>query len=386
MEVKAPKRIKTQEQEEDRISLLSDRLIIEEILPRLESTKSAIRTGALSKRWRHLWPLVPSLHFTDYSFKKLHPFFISKPLPEFYTSVDKTLDQCKFKNLKKFSVSANYCFYFESDVDKWIQFVISCKVQNFHMDLNYKHFTDQFVFEDESFFINSHFTHLHLEHCLFYPTGPISWNNLTHLTISYARLDHDLIEDILSGSPVLDTLRLVDCYGYLWINVTSKSVKNLVFHGYNNLDDKSDNLEDVIEINAPYIKSLKICGYLLLWKLVLRDVSSLVKAELDYTKMGYNEMTSKVEREEMLKRFILRLHHVKELKIGIDCYTVFSRLEAKGFIFPSSLKVVKVDYPIYDTDSTELGDSSDSDSSVGDTAVDSEEDILLDDWSWRGRG
>ncbi|KAI3710149.1 hypothetical protein L2E82_39923 [Cichorium intybus] len=54
----------------------------------------------------------------------------------------------------------------------------------------------------------------------------------------------------------------------------------------------------------------------------------------------------KEEEEEMLKGFILNLRHVKELKIGVFCIKVVSRLEAKGFIFPSNVKFPDVTPPL----------------------------------------
>nr|XP_043629431.1 putative F-box protein At1g49610 [Erigeron canadensis] len=185
-------------------------------------------------------------------------------LPGFYSSVDKTLAQCQCKNLTKFSLRANYDSRFQSRVDNWIHFATTSKVQQLHLELNFREDADRFVFGDDSFFINPHFTHLHLEHCFFNPVGPINWNNLTHLTISDVSLDHGLIENILSGSPLLDTLKLYYCYGYSWLNITSKSVKNLVLHGYHDPDDIINYLDDVIGINAPYISSLEIVGTFLL--------------------------------------------------------------------------------------------------------------------------
>ncbi|GJW90153.1 ribonuclease H-like domain-containing protein, partial [Tanacetum coccineum] len=46
------------------------------------------------------------------------------------------------------------------------------------------------------------------------------------------RLDEDVIGTILSESPFLETLQLSECCGFRRIDVTSKSVKNLVLSGY----------------------------------------------------------------------------------------------------------------------------------------------------------
>ncbi|GJW83531.1 hypothetical protein Tco_0156676 [Tanacetum coccineum] len=47
------------------------------------------------------------------------------------------------------------------------------------------------------------------------------------------RIDEDLIQSILSGSPLMETLELNSCYGaFSRIDITSKSVKNMVFFAY----------------------------------------------------------------------------------------------------------------------------------------------------------
>ncbi|CAH1436176.1 unnamed protein product [Lactuca virosa] len=60
-------------------------------------------------------------------------------------------------------------------------------------------------------------------------------------------------------------------------------------------------------------------------------------------KKYYKRETTRDEAEEdMLKGFILNLHHVKDLKIGGFCSNVLSRLEVKGFTFPSNMKLPDV--------------------------------------------
>nr|GEY05083.1 F-box protein At5g03100-like [Tanacetum cinerariifolium] len=83
-----------------------------------------------------------------------------------------------------------------------------------------------------------------------------------------------------------------------------------------------------------------------LCKFVLHDVSSLVKAKLDYYKQGgyYETLDEEEVEEEMLKGFILSLRHVKERMIGKLCLQVLSRLEAKGLVFPSGMKLPDADH------------------------------------------
>ncbi|KVH89463.1 F-box protein At5g03100-like [Cynara cardunculus var. scolymus] len=353
----SPKRMKVEEimeeKEEDRISVLPDCLLLE-ILSRLPSTKSAIRTGTLSKRWKYLWTSVPTLIFKHSD--------DNHPRSDFVSFVNKTLTQCRQLKLKKFGVYTSYDIRFESEVNNWIRYAISCNVEELDLTLWNLELEAEFLL-NEYFFNNSCFTDLTLAGCVFNPTGTISWRRLRNLCISFGNLSEGLIENILSGSPLLETLVLDNCYGYKRLDLTSKSLKNLVFTGYMVPDDEFDDLADIIEINAPNLLSLTIQDDLLLWKLVLLNMSSLVEANLDYTKGGHYETTPKEAEEEMLKGFIQSLRHVKELKIGVFCCKVLSRLEARGFIFPSNVKFPDFTSAFYsDNDSLGQGDWSDSDS------------------------
>ncbi|XP_023736708.1 putative F-box/LRR-repeat protein At3g28410 [Lactuca sativa] len=195
---------------------------------------------------------------------------------------------------------------------------------------------------DKLFCNNSSFTDLNLDSCIFNSIGAISWKNLRSLFISNGKLDDDSIENILSGSPLLETLELYDCYGYSRLDITSKTVKNLVLDGYIVPEDYNDagNFTNIVTINAPNILSLTIHGELLLWKVLLVNVSSLIEANLDYTRTRQYKTSLYEADEDMLKGFILNLRHVKELKIGELCSKVFFHLRAKGFIFPSNVKLM----------------------------------------------
>ncbi|GKC56629.1 hypothetical protein Tco_1084227 [Tanacetum coccineum] len=150
------------------------------------------------------------------------------------------------------------------------------------------------------------------------------------------KLDEDLIQNILFGSPLLETLELKFCDGpFRRTDITSKSVKNLVFFAYSGYDVCSK------EINAPHIQSLTIQSYVRLHKFFLHDVSSLVKAKLDY-KEGYCKATYEEDAEdEMLKGFLLSLRHVKELKIRKRCLQVVL-LAAYKLIYGSSKASIQI--------------------------------------------
>ena len=175
---------------------------------------------------------------------------------------------------------------------------------------------------DQICFINSQFTRLCFCGCILKPTGGISWTNLKSLSLGCVKVDEDLIHSILSGSPVLETLNLFHVYGFRRIDISSNSVKNLRLCGF--IDPhKFPNTAPVIEINAPYIFTLEIQSALMLSKLMLLNVSSLVKAELDYMAgLGHSEAVKKEIEDEMLKGLILKLRHVRDLQIGDLCLEV----------------------------------------------------------------
>lgn len=293
--------------EEDRISELPNCLLIFEILSRLPDTTYAIRTGALSKQWQHLWTEVPNLIFS---------YFPKYNVPQFHSSVERIISEHGQSNLKKFTLYSfvhPYTNETTSQVGRCIRNAIDHNVQE--VDL---HLLPGFVLPG-FFLVCPSFIHLKLRYCRFQQAAIISWENLKSLCIEYVELDQNVFENILSGSPLLETLELGSIQGLGRINVTNKSVNNLVLSGY---------LNHIFEINAPYISSLAFKGRLL-EKLKLLNVSSGIIAELDYDV----EM-----HQEMLRRLILSLAHVKEVKIGKRCLEALACLKAKDFIFPSNLK------------------------------------------------
>ncbi|GKE73094.1 hypothetical protein Tco_1535135 [Tanacetum coccineum] len=188
---------------------------------------------------------------------------------------------------------------------------------------------------DQSVFINSSFTHLVLKNCILKPTGAISWNKLRSLCITLHNIDEDLVQNILSGSPELESLELFipSGYHYSLIDISSKSVKNLVLEGCLN----ATSFYADIEISAPNILSLTIRGSLIPRKYLLQNVFSLVEAELDYEISGFCFGRRKFTEEYILMEFIHKLCHLKKLTIRNQCLKALFRLEAKGLYFPPCL-------------------------------------------------
>nr|KAJ0198294.1 hypothetical protein LSAT_V11C700344930 [Lactuca sativa] len=92
--------------------------------------------------------------------------------------------------LKVEGVRTFYDIQFESLVNNWIRYAISCNVEELKL----------YIWEGEAefllnefIFINSCFTDLRLSGCKLNPSGAISWENLRSLCISEVYLDEDLI-------------------------------------------------------------------------------------------------------------------------------------------------------------------------------------------------
>ncbi|GJW76510.1 thiamine thiazole synthase, chloroplastic-like protein [Tanacetum coccineum] len=192
----------------------------------------------------------------------------------------------------------------------WIRYAITRNVEDVDLWLQGVGVGQkEFTFEDELFFKTSCITRMTLTYCQFNPPNDaISWERLECLCLYYVTLDEDMIEKISSGSPCLESLELKNCHGYRRIDDTSRSVKKLVFsyYYYRNEEDYID----CIKINAPYISSLTIKGEVEV-ELVLLDVSSLIKAELDYCiDPG---MSDDMTHEEMLRGLLESFDHVKDV-------------------------------------------------------------------------
>ncbi|GJY40724.1 ribonuclease H-like domain-containing protein [Tanacetum coccineum] len=323
---------------EDIISSLPDCLLVE-IISRLPTTKHAIRTTCtLSKRWQHLWTLLPNLVFVGYDDLTDRSF-----ATDYFSFIDETLMKCHTTNMDLNMFKCNICYNSQVNVEvkaqfiSWIRYAISRNVREVDLQLCDIGTVSDFRFADELFFNNSCFTRVKVDRCVFGPPldGVISWSKLKCLCISRGNLDEDMIGKILSGSPCLETLELNECYGYKRIDITSKSVKNLVFSEYNSEYEHFVSVDyiDRIEINAPYISSLTIQEDMALRELLLLNVSSLVNVKLDYSILKKFGLSQEDVEEDLLGGLLQSLGHVNKITLGDSCLEVLSRLEDECFQF-----------------------------------------------------
>ncbi|GJX41732.1 retrovirus-related pol polyprotein from transposon TNT 1-94 [Tanacetum coccineum] len=160
--------------------------------------------------------------------------------------------------------------------------------------------------------------------CVFNPpNGVIRWDNLKCLCIEYGKVVDDSIGTILSENPCLETLELRQYYGVGQIDATLKRFKNLVLTDYGYLYYTGEDYLNTIKINAPYMLSLTINGELCLVKLLLLNVSSLVKADLCYhVRLHFaNKLRQTLDdiEEVLLSGLLSSLGHVNEIILGSTC-------------------------------------------------------------------
>ncbi|GKC80944.1 hypothetical protein Tco_1136661, partial [Tanacetum coccineum] len=256
----------------DRLNELKDEMLVNNIMSRLDcTTKEVIQTTAtISKRWKNLWTSLPHFFFSNGN--DFNEIVVKETnLHDYISFIDNTLNKCPPNlNLKKFKLDIDYSSLvnskFKSRANCWIRYAIRCNVEEVDLWLFDVGVGQDFTFEDELFFNTSCITR-------------------------YSRID-----------------------------ITSESVKKLVFSGYNSnhgINPYKEDYIDCIKINAPYISSLLIKDKLFLWELVLLDVSSLTKVNLDYS---FNRRKSDITRKEIFRRLLESLYHVKDVIISDYCW------------------------------------------------------------------
>jgi len=137
------KRRKAEEEMEDRISNLPDG-VINHILSFLP-TKSAVATGRLSRRWRHLWQHLSVLNFIDDSYDfddsdEFGEYERSKRFKRFVVLVNSVLLLLRNpRSIRKMSLDFDYSLYEDEfrqySVEAWVRASIGPHLEELNLDL-----------------------------------------------------------------------------------------------------------------------------------------------------------------------------------------------------------------------------------------------------------
>ncbi|KAL3653052.1 hypothetical protein CASFOL_002733 [Castilleja foliolosa] len=270
----------------DRLSALPDGILIH-ILSFL-GLKESVVTSVLSKRWKFLWTELPRLEFYEESKER-------DKISKFVTMVNRTLLIRRGAHLEKFDVFFRYDESFASDVDSWLDFAVKNKAKEIRLHLWSR--TEANLYRlPETMYSNPYLIRFSVHDCYMDTLAKIEWGSLTRLEITDSRLPQHVIENILSGCPVLQSLGLEDCLGFNCLDVKSQNLYELrVF-------DRGDGPNGpLLEISAPY------------------DFSSTEEVVIRTTE----------ELFEILK-------DVKELRLGRRYFKVLSELAVNGWQLPVS--------------------------------------------------
>lgn len=145
---------------------------------------------------------------------------------------------------------------------------------------------------------------------------------LKELSIGYATLSDELIVNILEGTPVLHSLKLVGCFKVYELDLSRNThLKILV------VDDHYTSVENrnPLEILGPFLEELEISGYWSDNELILKNLSSLVKVTLDLRQGSPDNDDEEGFAEgwqNTMKRLLENVYRAQQLTLGDWCLQV----------------------------------------------------------------
>ncbi|XP_056159981.1 F-box protein At5g03100-like isoform X1 [Syzygium oleosum] len=280
--------------------------------------KDVVKTSALSKRWHSAWTTTAHLVFDDVL--PCNPDDTYSP--DFPSLVDSVLIRCTSPTVKRFHITNfEYDEALHPKLDLWLRFAEGRRVEDLRLGLVTRQL--QFFYRPRPFlYCLSWLVRLELSCCCFSLGTTVRWPCLKVLLMEVVEMSDDNLEEIVSGSPVLESLELHYCWRLKNIVIDSTSVKKLIF--------ANGGFSDSEQIWAPHLLSLRVSG---IWGLAsvfrLDDVSSLVEAELDF-------VVCTDKSRDLLKELLEKLRGVSTITIGGWCLQVLSTLEMEGVSSPLS--------------------------------------------------
>ncbi|PIN15823.1 hypothetical protein CDL12_11527 [Handroanthus impetiginosus] len=202
----------------DRLSNLPGH-IIEKILSHL-SLRDAVRTSALSSKWRYKWDTLPYLVFDNQSVLVLSP--------------DQTLVKNKLVNIvdhvlllhtgpiHKFKLS-HRDLQGVSDIDRWILFLSRGSVKEFILEIwkGHRYRLPASIYSCQKLI------HLELFNCLLRPPSTFKgFKSLKSLDLQHITMDQLDFESMISSCPLLERLTLMNFDGFTLLNIHAP---NLLF-------------------------------------------------------------------------------------------------------------------------------------------------------------
>ncbi|XP_018462544.2 putative F-box/LRR-repeat protein At3g28410 [Raphanus sativus] len=282
----------------------------------------AIRSSALSRRWRHVWCETPRLDFRGY-----HPMASVR-------DINQTVASYKAPKITSF----HFCVHvwvpeLVPQINSWIEFAVSRNVEQLFLSFGCRvnHRTYRFP---NSFYRSSSLENLRLDFITI-PGCTVSWKSLRSLTLDYCLQS---LDDVLSGCPVLETLSLGYSGGVHRLDL-SKSPTLTILKITRRLYPWEN--RGSMEIVAPHLRYLDLLNNDEPCTLV--DVSSLTKAKFyihmlsdPYPYHSYDDDVKAdfIRLENMLLKMLAQLGNVEQLTFETTFLQIISLAELRGVPFP----------------------------------------------------
>ncbi|CAA7021185.1 unnamed protein product [Microthlaspi erraticum] len=273
-------------------------------------TDLAMRTSVLSKRWRHVWRETPSLNISEFQLRA--------------EGINQTLASYTAPKIKSFSLRRSLDNA-GPQIDSWIEFAISRNVEELSVSILDFQFRKSFSFPD-FFYLSSSVKQLilQLDYCDMIPRCTVSWKSLRNLSLRRCELGDESFANILSGCPVLESLRFFECRFLERLRLDlSKSLSLRILE----IDRVSSG---PIEIVAPHIHYLRLRVFSDR-QCTLVNVSSLTEANLDIIRCRSEGDLFQTMALEMLAK----AHSVDRLTLGTFLLQGLTLAELRGVAFPT---------------------------------------------------
>ena len=318
--------------------------ILEHILSYL-STKDAVRTSILSKRWQYLWTSTPKLHLAEGERDERMVFM---------NFVERALALCDSSKITDFSLSCDVQ-YDTSRINAWIISVLKHKVQV--LDMYLRNFQEPLALPPCLFTCESlEVLTLKMFHYLKLPSS-ISFSSLKILSLTKGIFSNDhSTQQLFSGCPLLEKLSIFDC---IWKNVKDVCISSpmlqelfisdryLFEEKYGENDDKDDLNADVddqkdfngckVVIFGTSLESFSFNGELIN-DYCLYNSSSIVKASLEVFERV--ELDNHQDAHRVFK-LLSGLTSVENLKLSSGIVDVCSQLLITFFFLSIKTNIIK---------------------------------------------
>ncbi|CAN8237468.1 unnamed protein product [Cochlearia groenlandica] len=280
-------------------------------------TETALKTSVLSKRWRYVWSQSPSLNISMSCLSR--------------RVINQILSSYKAPRIKSFTLSTILYKTNPQKIDTCIDLAISRSVEKLSLTMITFH-SDKIYSLPGSLFLCSSVKELTL--CLDslyqFPTCPVSWKSLKTLYLSSCKLGDGVMDNIVSGCPVLEKLTLHLC-GLVDERLDLRKLLSLRSLWITKKYGESGPMEIV----APQIRYLNLLNHKLPTTLV--DVSSLSGAHLDIMNAVLNTSEARLFHTTAID-LVSKCHNVRRLTVGATTLQILSLAEFSDVPFPT-LKV-----------------------------------------------